>query len=89
MRTAAILHTFRRGDRVCLPVFVEAVKAVTSGVTCLNCSHQHYSRLLVTPSSSEEEKAERSGLHEMIGDSGLKQPAESVEGIPVNVAAAV
>jgi hypothetical protein len=80
----------RSGEEIELPAgFVEAVKAVTSGVTCLNCSHQHYSRLVVTPSSSEEEQAGRSGLHEMIANSGLKQRAESVERIPVDVEAAV
>ena len=40
----------RSGEEIELPVgFGDAVKAVTSGVTCLNCSHPHYSRLVVTP----------------------------------------
>ncbi len=40
----------RSGEEIELPAgFADAVKAVTSGVTCLNCSHPHYSRLVAPP----------------------------------------
>jgi hypothetical protein len=37
----------RSGEEIELPPgFADAVTAVTSGVTCLNCLHPHYSRLV-------------------------------------------
>jgi len=52
----------RSGEEIELPDgFDEAVKAATSGVTCLACSHPHYSRLVApsTPRPAHEEPEER------------------------------
>jgi hypothetical protein len=47
----------RSGEEIELPSgFADAVKAVTGGVTCLNCSHPHYSRLVVAPPSPARTK---------------------------------
>ena len=51
----------RSGEEIELPVgFGEAVKSVTSGVTCLNCSHPHYSRLVATPTGNGNGRIRRS-----------------------------
>ena len=40
----------RSGEEIELPAgFAEAVKAVTVGATCLDCSHPHYSRFVASP----------------------------------------
>jgi hypothetical protein len=47
----------RSGEEIELPDgFDEAVKAATSGVTCLACSHPHYSRLVAPPPAREEQR---------------------------------
>jgi hypothetical protein len=52
----------RSGEEIELPSgFADAVKAVTSGVTCLNCSHPHYSKLVVPPPSPDERTEAYSG----------------------------
>ena len=49
----------RSGEEIELPSkFNEAVKAVTSGVNCVACSHPHYSRLVAPPPSEHEEQFE-------------------------------
>ena len=50
----------RSGEEIELPDgFDEAVKAATSGVTCLACSHPHYSRLVAPSPPAHEEQEER------------------------------
>ncbi len=79
----------RSGEEVELPPgFAEAVKAVTRGVACVNCSHPHYSQL-VAPHPSVEETEDSDSLQKVAADDGPKQPAEGVNGILVDVASAV
>jgi hypothetical protein len=74
----------RSGEEIELPSgFTEAVKAVTSGVTCVNCSHPHYSRLVAPPRETEGEAP--NAIQNIAADDGLKQPPESVDGILVDV----
>jgi hypothetical protein len=78
----------RSGEEIELPDgFAEAVKAVTSGVTCLNCSHPHYSRLVAPPLASAEENP--AVLHDIAADGGLKQPVEGIDGLLVNASSAL
>jgi len=80
----------RSGEEIELPAgFAEAVKAVTSGVTCLNCSHAHYSRLVAPPPPTSSAEEDHTALQGIAADSGLKQPDECVEGIPADVASAM
>jgi hypothetical protein len=79
----------RSGEEIELPVgFDDVVKAVTSGVTCLDCSHQHYSRLVVTP-PREEGTGEFSALRNGATSPEWKQSAECCDGIPTDAAPAV
>jgi hypothetical protein len=74
----------RSGEEIELPSgFNEAVKAVTSGVTCVNCSHPHYSRLVAPPRETEGEAP--NALQEIVEDDGLKQLPESAAGILLDV----
>ncbi len=74
----------RSGEEIELPAgFIEAVKAVTSGVSCVNCSHPHYSRLVAPPRETEGEAPH--AIQNIAADDGLKQPPESVHGILVDV----
>jgi hypothetical protein len=68
--------------------FGDAVKAVTSGVTCLNCSHPHYSRLVPTP-PREEVTGEFGALRNSAASPEWKQSAECRDGIPTDAAPAV
>lgn len=78
----------RSGEEIELPTgFADAVKAVTSGVACVNCSHPHYARL-VAPSSVEGTEDPNSLRNVASGDRPT-QPSESVHGILVEVASAV
>ena len=80
----------RSGEEIELPAgFAAAVKAVTSGVTCLNCSHAHYSRLVAPPPPTSSAEEDHTALQGIAADSGLKQPDECVEGIPADVASAM
>jgi hypothetical protein len=73
----------RSGEEIELPVgFGEAVKSTTSGVTCLNCSHPHYARLVATP--TETGTAEVGALPNGAAGGEWKQPTEGVNGIPAN-----
>jgi hypothetical protein len=48
----------RSGEEIELPDGLdEAVKAATSGVNCVACSHPHYSRLVAPPPEQEEHHA--------------------------------
>jgi len=79
----------RSGEEIELPVgFGDAVKAVTSGVTCLNCSHPHYSRLVATP-AREEGTDEFGVLRNGATSREWEQPAECRDGIPTDAAPTV
>ena len=79
----------RAGEEIELPNgFADAVKAVTSGVTCVNCSHPHYSRLVAPPLAAEETE-DSDSLHEVAAHDGPRQPAEDVDGILAGVVSAV
>ena len=74
----------------CPAGFGDAVKAVTSGVTCLNCSHPHYSRLVVQVTRQEgtdEVIAARSDVTNSEGE--WKQAPERLDGFPTDSAPAV
>src|SRR5580658_5057017 len=81
----------RSGEEIELPVgFGDVVKAVTSGVTCPNCSHPHYSRLVVPPSGqegSDEIGAVRSDVTS--SECEWRQPPERLNGFPTDSAPAV
>jgi hypothetical protein len=78
----------RSGEEIKLPAgFAEAVKAVTVGTTCLDCSHPHYSRLVAPPPPGAEEHP--AAQHDIAADGGLKQPVESAGGSPVDGASVV
>jgi hypothetical protein len=78
----------RSGEEIELPDgFAEAVKAVTSGVTCLNCSHPHYSRLVAPPLAGAEQ--DPTPLREIAANGGLKRALDGVDGIPSDVTSAV
>jgi hypothetical protein len=79
----------RSGEEIELPAgFAEAVKAVTVGTTCLDCSHPHYSRLVAPPPAPGAQE-NRTVLHDIAADGVLKQPADGVDGILVDGASAV
>jgi hypothetical protein len=79
----------RAGEEIELPNgFADAVKAVTSGATCVNCSHPHYSRL-VAPPPAPEETEDSDSLHEVAAHDGPTQGAEGVDGILAGVVSAV
>jgi hypothetical protein len=79
----------RSGEEIELPAgFAEAVKAVTVGATCLNCSHPHYSRLVAPPPPPGAEE-NLTALHDIAADGVPKQPANGVDGTPVDAASAV
>jgi hypothetical protein len=73
----------RAGEEIELPAgFAEAVKAVTVGTTCLDCSHPHYSRLVApTPGAELGLTARQDGA----AADGLNHPLEDVEGGLVDV----
>jgi hypothetical protein len=79
----------RSGEEIELPAgFAEAVKAVTVGATCLDCSHPHYSRLVAPPPSPGAEE-DLTAPHDITTDGGLKQPVEGVDGPLVDSASAL
>ena len=79
----------RSGEEIDLPAgFVDAVKAVTSGVACVNCSHPHYARL-VAPTPSVEGTEDPNSLRDVPPDDRPTQHAESVDGLLAGVASAV
>jgi hypothetical protein len=72
----------RSGEEIELPEgFGDAVKAVTSGVTCPNCSHPHYSRLVVPP-LGQEGTGEIGVLRNGATSSEWNQPPECLDGNP-------
>ena len=78
----------RSGEEIELPTgFADAVKAVTSGVACVNCSHPHYSRLVPPPSVGETEDSRAS--QEIAAHDGPTEPAEGVDRVLMDVASAV
>jgi hypothetical protein len=78
----------RSGEEIELPTgFIESVKAVTSGATCVNCSHPHYSRLVAPPSVEETEDSRSS--QEVVTHDGPAELAEGVDRILVDAASAV
>jgi hypothetical protein len=78
----------RSGEEIELPAgFAGAVKAVTVGTTCLDCSHPHYSRLVAAPPPVAEENL--MALHDIPADGVPKQPADGVDGILVDGASVV
>jgi hypothetical protein len=80
----------RSGEEIELPVgFAEAVKAVTVGTTCLDCSHPHYSRLVAALSPPPVAEENLTASHDITADGGLRQPVEGVDGVPVDAASAV
>src|SRR5579863_5710037 len=79
----------RSGEEIELLVgFGDAVKAVTSGVTCLDCSHPHYSRLVATP-AGEEGTGEFGVLRNGATSREWEQTAECRDGIPTDAAPTV
>jgi len=73
----------RSGEEIDLPAgFAEAVKAVTGGVVCLNCSHPHYSRLVAPTPGAEADPAAR---HHGTVDNGESHPPEDIDGVLVDV----
>jgi len=78
----------RSGEEIELPAgFADAVKAVTVGATCSDCSHPHYSRLVAPPPLGAEENLE--AVHDIAANGTLKQPVESVDGLLVDGASVV
>jgi hypothetical protein len=78
----------RSGEEIELPPgFVDAVKAVTSGVTCLNCSHPHYSRLVALP--PVEEMEDPSSSHKGAAHEEPTEPPDGVDGVLADVASAL
>jgi len=78
----------RAGEEIELPPgFVDAVKAVTSGVTCLNCSHPHYSRLVALP--PVEEMEDPSSSHKGAAHEEPTGPPDGVDGVLADVASAL
>jgi hypothetical protein len=72
----------RSGEEIELPAgFAEAVKAVTVGATCLDCSHPHYSRLVAPPPPPSPPDAEENhtASHDIAAEGLLTQPAEDVD----------
>jgi hypothetical protein len=69
----------RSGEGIELPAgFAEAVKAVTVGSTCLDCSHPHYSRLVAPPPPSGA-KENLTAPHDIVAEDSLTRPAEDVD----------
>jgi hypothetical protein len=79
----------RSGEEVELPAgFAGAVKAVTVGTTCLDCSHPHYSRLVAAaPLPAAEENL--TAPHDIAAEGVLTQPAEDVDEPLVDSASAL
>ena len=78
----------RSGEEIELPtVFADAVKAVTSGVACVNCSHPHYARLVAPPSVGETEDSR--SPQEIAAHDGPTEVAEGVDRVLMDVASAV
>jgi len=78
----------RSGEEIELPPdFVDAVKAVTSAVTCLNCSHPHYSRLVALP--PVEEMEDPSSSHKGAAHEEATEPPDGVDGVLADVASAL
>jgi hypothetical protein len=77
----------RSGEEIELPSgFADAVKAVTSGATCMNCTHPHYSRLVAPPAVEAETP---DSLQEVAVHDGSTQRVDGVDGVLVDVASAV
>ena len=79
----------RAGEEIELPNgYADAVKAVTSGATCVNCSHPHYSRLVAPPPAAEETE-DSDSLHEVAAHDGPTQRAEDVDRLLAGVVSAL